>query len=185
MVVSPTYITNRGIYCTVTSFGLHIVRCDLNETNAVRHVKSILVRSQTDERLLLAVGTDERVHLGSVDVVDLLQRLLNLALVGLAVNNEDKSVHLLNLLHGALSVQREQENLVSVSARRMRGTLARVFRVARKTESLRAVERGRGVHLAHTLLTRATLLHDLLGHVRLPRRQVLLFCVSVSIVVRK
>ena len=118
----------------------------LNETDAVRHVQGILVRRQTDERFLLAIRTDERVHF-------------------------------LNLLHRALRVKREEERLKSVSALRMRGALARVFRVARKTQRLGAVERRRRAHLAHALLTRVTLLHHLLGDVRLTRGNVLLACV--------
>lgn len=149
----------------------------LNETDAVRHVQGILVRRQTDERFLLAIRTDERVHLRSLNVVNLLEGLLNLALVRLAVNNKDERVHFLNLLHRALRVKREEERLKSVSALRMRGALARVFRVARKTQRLGAVERRRRAHLAHALLTRVTLLHHLLGDVRLTRGNVLLACV--------
>ena len=148
----------------------------LNETNAVGHVKSILVSSEANKRLLLAVRADEGVDLSSVHIVHLLQGLLNLVLVGLAVHNEHQGVHLLNLLHGALSVEREKKNLVGVSARQVGSALARVFRVARKTEGLRAVERSRGAHLTHTQLTRAALLDNLLGNIRLPRGRNLLVC---------
>lgn len=119
---------------------------------------------------------DESVNLGSVDVVRLLKRKLDLALVGSAVNNEDEGVHLLDLLHGALGVQGEQEHLVRVSTGRVGSALARVFRAARKTQGLGAVERGRGADLAHTLLARGALLDNLLGHVGLPRGLGLLLC---------
>ena len=149
---------------------------NLDEANAVRHIEGILVRGQTNECLLLAIRANERVHLGSFHIVSLLESLLDLALVGLTVDNKHERVDILNLLHGALRVQREQESLAGVRALQVRSTLTRVSRVARKTERLRAVERGRSAHLAHTRLTRAALLDDLLRNVGLPRREVLLLC---------
>lgn len=149
---------------------------NLDEANAVRHIEGILVRGQTNECLLLAIRANERVHLGSFHIVSLLKSLLDLALVGLTVDNKHERVDVLNLLHGALRVQWEQESLAGVRALQVRSTLTRVSRVARKTERLRAVERGRSAHLAHTRLTRAALLDDLLRDVGLPRREVLLLC---------
>ena len=149
---------------------------NLDEANAVRHIEGILVRGQTNECLLLAIRANERVHLGSFHIVSLLESLLDLALVGLTVNNKHERVDVLNLLHGALRVQREQESLAGVRALQVRSTLTRVFRVARQAERLGAVERRRRADLAHTRLTRATLLDDLLRDVGLPRREVLLLC---------
>ena len=48
---------------------------------------------------------DQGVNLDSIDIVQLLQCLLDLSLIGLDVNDEDQSVLLFDLLHGALSVQ--------------------------------------------------------------------------------
>lgn len=144
----------------------------LDEANTVRHVKRVLVRSEADERLLLAIGTDERVDLGRINVVDLLKRLLDLVLVRPAVDNEHKGVDVLDLLHRTLSVEREEKGVVRLEARRVRGALTRVFRVARKTEGLGAVERHRGADLAHTLLAGVTLLDNLLRNVGLASRQV-------------
>ena len=149
---------------------------NLDEANAVRHIEGILVRGQTNECLLLAIRANERVHLGSFHIVSLLESLLDLALVRLTVDDKYERVHILNLLHGALRVQREQESLAGVRALQVRSTLTRVSRVAHKTESLGTVERGRSAHLAHTRLTRAALLDDLLRDVGLPRREVLLLC---------
>lgn len=42
---------------------------------------------------------DESVNLSSLDVVQLLHSILDLTLVGLDVNNENKGIVLLNLLH--------------------------------------------------------------------------------------
>lgn len=149
-------------------------RHDLNEANAVGHIKGVLVRGKADESLLLTVRADERVHPGSLDIVGLLEGSLDLALVRVTVNNENKRVDILDLLHGALRGQWVQERLAGVRARQVRSALTRVFRVARQTERLGAVERRRSADLAHTRLTRATLLDDLLGDVRLPRSHVLL-----------
>ena len=149
---------------------------NLDEANAVRHIEGILVRGQTNECLLLAIRANERVHLCGFHIVSLLESLLDLALVRLTVDDKYERVHILNLLHGALRVQREQESLAGVRALQVRSTLTRVSRVAHKTESLGTVERGRSAHLAHTRLTRAALLDDLLRDVGLPRREVLLLC---------
>lgn len=135
----------------------------LDEANAVRDVKRIRVRVQADERLLLAIRADQGVNPRSVHVVHLLQGRLDLALVGLAVNNEHERVHVLDLLHRALGGHREQQSVVRVEARRVRRALAGVPRVTRETQRLGAVERHRGAHLAHTLLTRVALLDDLLS----------------------
>lgn len=156
-------------------------RHDLNKANAVGHIKSVLVRSEADEGLLLTVRADERVHASSLDIVRLFEGSLNLTLVRVTVNNENKRVHILDLLHGALRGQRVQERLAGIRARQVRSALTRVFRVARQAERLGAVERRRRADLAHTRLTRATLLDDLLGDVRLPRSQVLLVWFAVSI----
>ena len=154
---------------------------NLDEANAVRHIEGILVRGQTNECLLLAIRANERVHLGSFHIVSLLKSLLDLALVGLTVDNKHERVDVLNLLHGALRRQRVQERLAGIRARQVRSALTRVFRVAGQAKCLGAVERRRRADLAHTRLTRATLLDDLLGDVRLPRSQVLLVWFVVSI----
>lgn len=149
-------------------------RHDLNEANAVRHIKSVLVRGKADESLLLTVRADERVHPSSLDIIGLLKGSLDLALVRVTVNNENKRVHVLDLLHGALRGQGVQERLARIRARQVRSALTRVFRVTGQTERLGTVERRRRADLAHARLTRATLLDDLLGDLRLPRSQVLL-----------
>ena len=95
----------------------------MRETHLVRNVQRIVVGRQADVRLLFAVGTavrmsnqrvslhigedspDEGVDLRSLDVVELLHRVLDLALVRTDVGDEDESVVLLNLLHCRLSVQ--------------------------------------------------------------------------------
>lgn len=91
---------------------------------------------------------DEGVDLDGVDVVELLKSLLDLSLVGLGVDDEDKGVVLLNLLHGALGVERVDDDLVLVETGLMGHTLAGVLGRARELEGLGAVEGGRKANLA-------------------------------------
>lgn len=91
---------------------------------------------------------DEGVDLDGVDVVELLEGLLDLSLVGLDVDNEYEGVVLLDLLHGALGVERVDDDLVLIEAGLVRDRLAWVLWCARELEGLRAVEGGRQTDLA-------------------------------------
>jgi hypothetical protein len=91
---------------------------------------------------------DKSVDLDGVNVVELLQRSLDLALVGLDIDNEDKGVVLFDFLHGALRVKRVDDDLVVVEASLMRDRLAGVLGRPRQLESLGEVECGRGADLA-------------------------------------
>lgn len=106
---------------------------------------------------------DEGVDLEGVDVVKLLESQLDLGLVGLDVDDEDQSVVLLNLLHGALGVERADDDLVLIEARKMGNRLARVLGGAGDDESLGAVERSAQANLALLLgvgLARVQVSHD-------------------------
>jgi hypothetical protein len=91
---------------------------------------------------------DKSVDLDGVNIVQLLKSLLDLALVGLDVDNEDEGVVLLNLLHGGLGVQGVQNNLVEVQSGAVVDRHAGVLGGPRQLEGLGAVESGRGVDLA-------------------------------------
>jgi len=86
---------------------------------------------------------DQSVDLDGVDVIELLQGLLDLGLVGFNIDDEDEGVLLLDLLQGALSVERVDDDLVLIEARLVRNRLARVLGGAREDEGLRAVEGSR------------------------------------------
>lgn len=90
---------------------------------------------------------DQGVDLDGVNVVELLQGSLDLGLVGLDVDDEDQSVVLLNFLHGALGVERVDNDLVLVQTGLVVNGLARVLGVAGQSEGLGAAERGRGPDL--------------------------------------
>lgn len=64
-------------------------------------------------------------------------------LVGLDVDNEDKGVVLLNLLHRALGVERVDDDLAGIETGLTWDRSAWVFRCARKSEGLWQVEGGR------------------------------------------
>lgn len=71
---------------------------------------------------------DECVDLDSVNIVELLESGLDLALVCLDVHDEHKGVVLLNLLHGALGVQGIEDDLGGVETGKVRDGLAGVLR---------------------------------------------------------
>lgn len=91
---------------------------------------------------------DQGVDLDGVNIVQLLKSHLDLALVGLDVDDEDQGVVLLDLLHGALGVQGVQDDLVEVESGGMRDGDAGVLGGPRQLEGLGAVEGGRGADLA-------------------------------------
>jgi len=57
---------------------------------------------------------DECINLDGIDIVEFLQSLLDLSLVRLNVDDEYKSIILLNLLHSTLGVERVDDNLVLI-----------------------------------------------------------------------
>lgn len=91
---------------------------------------------------------DQGVDLDGVDIILLLERILDLPLVRLGVDDEDEGVVLLDLLHGTLGVQRVQEDLVLVDGGLFGDGLARVLGGARQLESLGTMEGRRLPDLA-------------------------------------
>lgn len=91
---------------------------------------------------------DQGVDLDGVNIVQLLQSSLDLTLVGLDIDDEDKGVVLLDLLHGALGVKRVQDDLGSVELGLTGDRDAGVLGGPRELQGLGAVEGGRGANLA-------------------------------------
>jgi hypothetical protein len=85
---------------------------------------------------------DKSVDLDGVDVIELLQSLLDLSLVGLDIDDEYQGVVLLDFLHGTLGVERVLDDLVLIEARLVGDGLSWVLWLARKLEGLGAVEGG-------------------------------------------
>jgi len=69
-----------------------------------------VVLAELDVSLLSSLRGDKSVDSVSLDGVKFLHRVLDLTLVGLDVNNEDKSVGILNQLHGRLGSQGVLDN---------------------------------------------------------------------------
>jgi len=91
---------------------------------------------------------DQGVDLDGVNIVQLLQSSLDLTLVGLDIDDEDKGVVLLDLLHGALGVKRVQDDLGGVELGLTGDRDAGVLGGPRELQGLGAVEGGRGANLA-------------------------------------
>lgn len=102
------------------------IRLDNRELGS-SNVKRINISGQSSESLLGAIGSDKSVDLDGVDVVQLLQCLLDLSLVGLDVNDENQGVVLLDLLHCALGVERVDDDLVGIESGLMRNRLSWVL----------------------------------------------------------
>lgn len=105
---------------------------------------------------------DESVNLGGLNVIELLDGILDLSLVGLDINEEDKGVIILELLHGSLSVKRLADDAVLVHAGSVGDRLAAVLGSTSKLEGLGQVEGGGGADLALSLAL-GTLKGSLLG----------------------
>lgn len=87
---------------------------------------------------------DQSVDLDGVNVVELLEGKLDLSLVGLDVDDEDQGVVLLHLLHGALGVERVDNDLVLIQTGSVGDRLSGVLGRSGDDQGLGSVER-RGV----------------------------------------
>lgn len=107
-----------------------------------------MVRGQLDVSLLVTGRADQGVNVSGLDVVHLLDRLLDLPLVGLEVNDEHERVGGLDGTHGRFRVERVLEDRVSVHARHVRDRLASVLGSTRQTQGGRALKGDRSANLA-------------------------------------
>lgn len=122
----------------------------LDDADLVGDVKSVVIASQTHISLLLAVGSDETVHLRHFDVVELANGGANVILVGAEMNLEHQSVVVLDLLHGGLSRQRILDDVECIHAVAGWNGLSRILGIARQSECSRAAEANCGADLAET-----------------------------------
>ena len=97
---------------------------------------------------------DKGVDLDRVNIIELLQRLLDLSLVCLDIDDENQGVVLLNLLHGTLGVERVDDDLVLIEARLMRNGLSWIFGSTGELESLGSVESCRKTDFADLVRVR-------------------------------
>jgi len=83
---------------------------------------------------------NQRIDLHTIHIIQLLQRLLDLPLVGLDIADEYQRVILLNFLHRTLRVQWVDDHLVVIETWLMGDRFSRVFWVAGQLERLWTVE---------------------------------------------
>lgn len=127
-------------------------------TSAVKRAKAFFepsglkcVSKRVSQKVKRLDIPDEGVDLDGINIVKLLQCLLDLSLVGLDINNEHKGVVLLDLLHGALGVERVDDDLMLIESRLRRNRLSEVFWLAGELEGLGSVEGSRKTDLAYLL----------------------------------
>jgi hypothetical protein len=147
------YKEDPGASCLDEADLVHVSSGHFNtkqNTHAVGNLQSVVVGGEADVSLLCAVRADQGVNLGSLNVVQLLDSVLDVPLVGLEVNDEDQGVVVLNLLHGRLGVERVTDSTELVHTGKVGNRLASVLGLAGKTEGVGAVERHGGADLART-----------------------------------
>ena len=105
---------------------------------------------------------DEGVDLGSLNIIETLDGILDLVLVGLDVNEEGQGVVFLNLLHGSLGVERLTNDTVLIHTGSMGNRLTSVLGGTVQNQSLGDVEMGGSTNLTDSL-TMDTLKGGLLG----------------------
>jgi hypothetical protein len=99
-----------------------------------------MVLAELNVSLLSSLGGDKSVDSVSLDGIKLLNSVLDLTLVALNVNNENKGVGILNQLHGRLSGQGVLDNRELVKSILLGGRLLRILLYRRKVYGLSTVE---------------------------------------------
>lgn len=109
-----------------------------------------MVSSQSDVSLLGTVWSDQSVNVLNVNLVQLLDGLLDLMLVGLHTDLENQGVTILNLLDSGLSGDRGDDDLVGVQSWGVRNSQGR-FRVSAQLQGSWQLEGGVGSDLRQSL----------------------------------
>jgi len=126
-------------------FFMTIFVISLDDSDPVGYIQSIVISSQPHVSLLGSVGAHEGVDLEGGDVVELLDGVPDLALVGLDVDEENEGVVVLDLLHGRLSGKGGLDDLELVIAGELLAGLGGILGVAGELKGLGPVEVGLGV----------------------------------------
>jgi len=128
----------------------------LDDTNAVGNIKSIVILAEADVALFQSSGSDQCVDLFTFNIVKLSYSILDLSLVGLDVNNENKCIAIFNQLHGRFSCERVFDNSVLVQSALFGDTSILVLRLTTVLKRHWPVEMNLGVDtgalFGHTLL---------------------------------
>mgnify|MGYP000083335399 CR=1 FL=1 len=136
----------------------------LEDTNLVGNVHSLVLTGQTDESLLEAESRDDRVHVLALHVVQLVDGVANLSLVGAEVNEESEDVLrlrnerraitrvYLDFLHGRFGNDGLLDDGVDVHLVVLRDGSSLILGLASKLQSMGAEEVSVGVNLTNSLL---------------------------------
>ena len=135
----------------------------LEDANLVGNVHSLVLSGKTHERLLEAESRDDGVHVLALHVVELVDGVANLSLVGAEVNEEGEDVlrlvvirvialPYLNLLHSRLGDNGLLDDGVNVHLVVLRDGSSLILGLASKLQSMGAEEVSVGVNLTNSLL---------------------------------
>ena len=100
----------RGNLCLVDL----VVHMRSHYADAGGNLEGFLVGSEGHVGLLLAIGTDERVHSGDLDLVQVLAGTLDHGLLGLTIADEHERVVLFNGFDGTLAAKRVLDDGIRV-----------------------------------------------------------------------
>ena len=136
----------------------------LEDTNLVGNVHSLVLTGQTDESLLEAESRDHGVHVLALHVVQLVDGVANLSLVGAEVNEESEDVlrlrnergtitrMYLDFLHGRFGNDGLLDDGVDVHLVVLGNGSSLVLGLAGELQRVGAEEMGVSVNLSHLLL---------------------------------
>ena len=129
----------------------------LHNSHLVGLLKGLEVGSEAHKSLLETIGTNQGIDLLDLERVTILDSLLDLVLVGARVHDEHDGVVVLNLVHGALSLQRVLDQVELVLGRRLgtKSERGRKLGILSLAKSAGAVKVQRRAHASLTLLVLA------------------------------
>lgn len=113
---------------------------DLDESDLVCNIQSVVVRREPNVCLLLPIGSNQGVDFGSLNIVKFFNGIFDLSLIRLYVNNKDEGVVLLDLLHRRLRVQWRDDGSELVHSWCMGNGFTRVLGIPTQAECLGTVE---------------------------------------------
>lgn len=112
----------------------------LDYTNSVSNIQGIVILAQSHIALLQSPRGNQGIDLLAFDIVQIPNSRLDLTLVGLNVDNENKRVGVFDKLHRRLGRKRVLDDRVLVQSRLGRGALLLVLGLSVQLKSLGLVE---------------------------------------------